>query len=269
MTDFGPVGAATPLFDPKDPAAAVALAVELEELGYPTLWLPGGQGDNLALVPAVVRATQRITVTNGILPVDHVRAADVASTYRALAATHPGRWLPGLGGAHGARPLATLSAYLDELEPTVPASACVLSALGPRMLELARDRASVAYPYLVTPAYVASARQLLGPDTTLAVLVSLVADASPARARATVRAGSLGFLSRVPGYAANFRRMGFTEADITGLSDRLVDAVTVHGSFDTVLARLREYLAAGADQVVVPVADLPKEWVAELPAALS
>ncbi|WP_239154019.1 TIGR03620 family F420-dependent LLM class oxidoreductase [Amycolatopsis sp. FDAARGOS 1241] len=269
MTTLGPVGAATPAFGTTDSAAAVAEAVRLEELGYATVWVPGGQGDNGALVPELVRATRRITVVNGILSVDRVRAADVAARYRDLAATHPGRWLPGLGGAHGARPLATLSAYLDELDAVVPAAQRVLSALGPRMLELARDRARAAYPFLVTPDYVASARELLGPDTGLAVLTTVVADPDPVRARDTVRSGSLRFLAGVPGYAANFRRMGFTAADTADLSDRLIDGVTAHGDFDTVVARLREYRSAGADQVVVSLDGLPREWQRDLVTALA
>ncbi|MEU4668368.1 TIGR03620 family F420-dependent LLM class oxidoreductase [Amycolatopsis sp. NPDC023774] len=268
MSELGPLGAATPAFGITDSAAAVDAAVRLEELGYSTLWVPGGQGDNLALVPDLVRATRRITVANGILSVGQVPADAVATVYRSLAAAHPGRWLPGIGGAHGPRPLATLSAYLDELGAEVPASRRVLSALGPRMLELARDRASAAYPFLVTPDYVASARELLGPGTGLAVLVTVVAEPDPARARDLVRGGSLRFLAGVPGYAANFRRMGFTPADVADLSDRLVDGVAVHGSFDTVVARLREYLAAGADQVVVSPDGLPEPWHGDLVAAL-
>ena len=42
-----------------------------------------------------------------------------------------------------------------------------LAALGPNMLALARDRASGAYPYLVTPSYVADARATFrGPTQT-------------------------------------------------------------------------------------------------------
>lgn len=51
--------------------------------------------------------------------------------------------------------------------------------------------------------------------------------------------------------------MGFTETDISELSDRLVDELVVWGDADTVVGRVREHLAAGADQVVlgVPNAD--------------
>ena len=62
--------------------------------------------------------------------------------------------------------------------------------------------------------------------------------------------------------------MGFTDEDIKDLSDRLVDGVVIWGDFDTVLRRVREYRDAGADQVVVPIEGLPKEWLADFAAAL-
>jgi probable F420-dependent oxidoreductase len=263
MTNLGPLGATHTALDTD---AAVATAVELEELGYATLWLAGGQGNNLPRIAEVVRGTSRIQVASGILSVDRVPSAAVASAYADLPA---GRFLVGLGGAHGPRPLAALNDYLDEIEEAVPPSARILSALGPRMLELARDRASGAYPYLVTTDYVASAREILGAGPRLAVLLNVVAETDQAAVRETVRGGSLKFLAGVPGYAANFRRMGFTDADIADLSDRLVDGLTVWGDFDRVVARLREYRAAGADQVVVRLDGLPRAWWPELAGALA
>lgn len=254
MTNLGPLGATHTALDTD---AAVVTAAELEELGYATLWMAGGQGNNLPQITEVVRGTSRIQVASGILSVDRVPSAAVAAAYADLPA---GRFVVGLGGAHGPRPLAALGDYLDEIEAAVPPSARILSALGPRMLELARDRASGAYPYLVTTDYVASAREILGAGPQLAVLMNVVASADRAEVRETVRGGSLKFLAGMPGYAANFRRMGFTDADIADLSDRLVDGLTVWGDFDTVAARLREYRAAGADQVVVPLDGLPREW---------
>jgi probable F420-dependent oxidoreductase len=261
MTKLGPLGATHSALD-----TDIAVAAELEELGYDTLWLAGGQGNNLPQITEVVRGTSRIQVASGILSVDRVPSAAVASAYTELPA---GRFVVGLGGAHGARPLATLGDYLDEIEDVVPPSARILSALGPRMLELARDRASGAYPYLVTTDYVASAREILGAGPQLAVLMNVVAETDVAAVRESVRGGSLKFLAGVPGYAANFRRMGFTDADIADRSDRLVDGLTVWGDFDAVVERLREYRAAGADQVVLPLDTVPREWWPELVKALA
>ena len=261
MTNLGALGATLGTTGPE----AVAVAAELEELGYATLWLPGGQGSNLPLITDVIHGTATIPVASGILPVDRVPAADVARAYSDLPA---GRFVVGLGGAHGPRPLATLNDYLDELDDTVPASERILSALGPKMLELSRDRASGAYPFLVTTDYVASAREILGAGKQLVVLLSVVAEADAGVARERAREGSLRFLAGIPGYANNFRRMGFTDADIADLSDSLVDGLTVRGDLDAVVARLREYRAAGADQVVVPAGDLPREWWPALAEAL-
>src|SRR3954452_23046291 len=111
------------------------------------------------MLDAAVRATMRIPVATGIIPVDSVPAADVISTYRSLQRDHPGRFIVGLGGAHGAQPMKTLNGYLDTWDDAgVAADSRVLAALGPHMLALARDRADGAYPFLVAPSYVADAR---------------------------------------------------------------------------------------------------------------
>jgi probable F420-dependent oxidoreductase len=268
MTKIGPIGAAYSELNTADAATAAATAAELEELGYSTLWMAGSQGNNLPQIGNVVRGTSRIGVASGILSVDRVPAAEVTAAYSDLEETHPGRFLVGLGGAHGAKPLATLNAYLDEVEPVVPRSRLVLSALGPRMLELVRDRASGAYPYLVTPDYVASAREIVGEGVQLAVRVDVIAEPDPARAREIAREGGMGFLTGLPAYAANLRRMGFGEDDIAGLSDRLVDGVIARGDLDTIVRRIGEYRAAGADQVVVSLDRLSRDWWARLAEAL-
>src|SRR3546814_15093085 len=62
----------------------------------------------------------------------------------------------------------------------------VLAALGPKMLELARDRTKGALPYNVTPEHTAMARDILGPDRLLCVeqKICLTTDAAAARASA-------------------------------------------------------------------------------------
>jgi probable F420-dependent oxidoreductase len=268
MTKLGPLGGAYSDLGSPDAATPVAVAAELEELGYSTLWMAAGQGNNLSQIGDVVRGTSRIGVASGILSVDRVPAAEVTAAYTDLAQAHPGRFVVGLGGAHGAKPLATLNAYLDEIDPVVPRSELILSALGPRMLELARDRASGAYPYLVTPEYVASARTILGAEPQLAVLLDVIPEADPARAREIARDTGMRFVTGLPAYAANLRRMGFDEDDVSGLSDRLVDGVTAWGDLDAIVGRIGEYRTAGADQVVVQLNGLPREWWSRLSEAV-
>ncbi len=253
MVNFGPVGVTYAAQPTDEHERGIAFAQQAESLGYSTLWLPGGQGNTLPLIDEVVRGTERLQIASGIIPVDVVAAPEVARLHAELERVGPGRFVVGLGGAHGPRPLRTLGAYLDLLDtedPVVPAASRVLAALGPAMLDLARERASGAYPYLVTPEYVAGARAALGPDSALAVLLAIVPETDAATAREIARQ-PLRFLSTVPGYRNNFLRMGFSEPEIEGLADRLVDAVVAWGDLDTIVARVGEYHAAGADQVVL------------------
>src|SRR5204863_285245 len=185
----------------------------------------GGPLAGLGRIAEVIRATSRAKVASGIIAVDRFASAEVADLYAQVEASHPGRLVVGLGGAHGPEPLATLSAYLDRLDGAgVPASERVLAASGPRMLELARRRASGVLPVLVTPEYTARTRQRLGGDIALAVEQLVVVDADPDRARAIAR-GPFGFLGSLPQYQANFRRMGFTDDEIATQADHLVDAL--------------------------------------------
>jgi probable F420-dependent oxidoreductase len=151
----------------------------------------------------------------------------------------------------------------------VPADSRVLAALGPNMLALARDRAAGAYPFLVTPSYVADARSILGPDKVLAVLL-MVMPTSDREAARQAAATPLEFLTSVGGYRRNLLRQGFSAADIDDVSDRLLDGITAWGELDAIAARVAEYRSAGADQVVLRIlgSDDVAAWQAKLAAAL-
>lgn len=248
--DLGRIGVALAPLD----ATLVPSVAALEEQGYPTVWITGGPLAGLEQVVAAVDGSERIRVATGILSVDRFDADAVTALYADLEARHPGRLVVGLGGAHGARPLATLGAYLDRLDEPggVPASRRVLAALGPRMLDLARDRSSGALPVLVTPAYTREARARLGDGTTLAVEHMVLIGTDPAAARSQARE-RVGFLASLPQYQASFRRMGFAEDDIQNLGDPLVDALVTWGDVDAVAAGVEAHLDAGADHVAVSV----------------
>jgi probable F420-dependent oxidoreductase len=230
-------------------------AAELEELGYSTIWLPGGQIDSLDRIARIVQATTTIPVGSAVISLDVYEPGAVTQLYAELQASAPGRFIVGLGGPQKPRPLQALNDYLDRLdraEPPVPAGRRILAALGPRKLALARDRSAGAIPLLVTPAYTRDARRILGDQSSLVIDQMLVLDTDATRARETARA-PLRFLSGIAGYRANFSRMGFTDTDIDELSDRLVDELVTWGSAEAIAVRVNEHLEAGADQVVLTI----------------
>jgi probable F420-dependent oxidoreductase len=232
-------------------------AAALEGLGYSAIWLRGGQIDSLSRIAEVVRATTAVPVVPGIISVDVYAPGEVSRLYAELEAAAPGRFIAGLGGPQVPRPLRPLHDYLDQLdqgEPPVPASRRILAALGPRKLEIARERAAGAVLLLVTPDYIRTARRILGDQSTLVISLLVVLQADADRAREAAR-GPLRFLSAVPGYRASFSRMGFTDSDIDGLSDKLVDRLVAWGSIETITARVNEYREAGADHVALTLLD--------------
>jgi probable F420-dependent oxidoreductase len=232
-------------------------AAELEELGYATIWLPGGQIDSLDRIAQIAAATTTVPVASAIISPDVYPPGAVLKLYAQLEASAPGRFLAGLGGPQQPRSLQALNDYLDELdraEPPVPARRRILAALGPRKLELARDRFAGAIALLVTPGYTSTARRILGDRSTLVIDQMVVLSTDAARAREAARR-PLRFLSGVAGYRASFARMGFSDADIADLSDRLVDELVTWGDAGTIAARIGEHQQAGADQVVLTILD--------------
>jgi probable F420-dependent oxidoreductase len=236
-------------------ASYLAEAAEAEQLGYSAIWLPGGQLDQLSRLTDLLGATTAVPVAPAIIPLDRYQAAGIAALYARAEATAPGRLLIGIGGPQQPRPLRALGACLDDLDragPPVPAARRLLAALGPRKLELARDRAAGALPLLVTPGWVPSARARLGPDPALVIGQMVVLDCDPERGRATARR-TLTFLSGVRGYREHFARMGFSENEVAGLSDRLTDALVARGDAGAIAARVAALLSAGADHVILQV----------------
>jgi probable F420-dependent oxidoreductase len=138
-----------------------------------------------------------------------------------------------------------------------PAAPRVLAALGPKMLELARDRAAGAHPYLTTPEHTRQARDVLGDGPLLAVeqAVVLSEDREDFLRRAHAH---LEIYTGLPNYRNNWLRLGFDESDMgRGGSERLADALVAHGDEAACLARVQEHLDAGADHVCLQV--LPAE----------
>jgi probable F420-dependent oxidoreductase len=184
-----------------------------------------------------------------------------------LAQAFPGRFVLGLGvgypqqaasvGREYGRPVATMRGYLDQMTaPTqLPAPDVaypkIIGANGPKMLALSGEIADGALPAMTPPEFTAQARQLLGPDKLLVVGLGVVADADPDRAKATARQAVAGRLGQPGTYAATMARLGYSEREITEVSDRLVNGIVGHGDAAAIAAKVREHLAAGADHVMV------------------
>ncbi|GIF23150.1 putative F420-dependent oxidoreductase [Actinoplanes tereljensis] len=249
----------------ENPKAAVAAAVELEELGYSRIWFSAGFGQDVPQrFREILDGTERIGVAPGIVSIWHSSPAEAAAFTENAQQAHPGRFLLGLGTSHAVlvegdgtayrKPYTKMVEYLDALDATgLAPERRILAALGPRMLELSRDRAAGAHPYFIPAEHTAEARAALGPDRLLAPEVAVVLDADPATARATARQYTSGYLS-LPNYTNNLRRFGWTDDDFaTGGSDRLVDAIIPWGTPEQVAAGLEKHYRAGADEVAIQV----------------
>jgi probable F420-dependent oxidoreductase len=262
-------------------------AAELEALGYTALWIPDVGGDVFGALRDLLDATSTVVAATGILNLWMHSASEVGEGFTALEADHPGRTLLGIGVSHSllidqshpgayTKPLSVTRNYLDELDaapPNVPVGRRVLAALGPKMLELSRDRAAGAHPYLVTPEHTHTARETLGEGPMLLPEQHVVLETDPDRARAIAREGLSVYL-QLPNYVNNWLRLGFTDDDVAdGGSDRLVDHVVVWGDETTIAARVQAHFDAGADHVCVQAytgtenTDFPRaEWRALAPA---
>jgi probable F420-dependent oxidoreductase len=249
-------------------------AREVEALGFGTLWwgeAPGSR-ETLTQALALLAATETLVAATGIANLYMRDASATIAGARTIGALHPGRFVLGLGVSHAplvegmmgkdyGKPLKTMRTYLDAMdaaprgtpESKQPAPPILLAALGPKMLELARDRAQGAHPYLVTPEHTKQAREALGPDRLLAVEQAVVLTDDRAEG---LRRGRkhLEMYKTLPNYRNNWLRLGYSEDETTGdLSDRLVEALVVFGDEDAIGARVAEHHAAGADHVCVQV----------------
>ena len=245
------------------------LARSIEQLGYSTFWVGETFGrDPFAQLALLGAKTSTLQLATGIANIYHRHPGVMLMGANTVAEATDGRMVLGLGVSSPAivnkvrgidydKPLAFLRTYLEAMDEAmytaVPPPAPVprvLAALGPKMLELAAERTAGAHPYNVTPEHTAMARDVMGPGAGLYVEQKVMLTEDAALARET-GAKVLKFYSRAPGYRNAWLRMGFTEDDIDGLSEKLVDGLIAWGDPDTIEARLREHEEAGATHLCI------------------
>jgi probable F420-dependent oxidoreductase len=235
-------------------------AKRIESLGYGAVWVGGSPDADLSWVEPALAQTSSLQLATGIINIWSSPAAAVAESFHRIEKDYPGRFLLGIGVGHREhtqeyrKPYEALVSYLDELDAaSVPTSRRVLAALGPKVLGLSAERSAGAHPYLTTPEHTAQARELVGNTVFLAPEHKVVLDADTGKAREIARQ-SVVFNLGLDNYVNNFRRLGFTEADVGKPgSDKLIDAVVAHGTPAAIVARLNEHLQAGADHVAIQV----------------
>jgi probable F420-dependent oxidoreductase len=243
----------------------VRAAAEAEQLGYGALWFPGGARDGaVERISDLLGATQRTVIASGILSIWTHPAAEVTRDFFDWQQRYPDRFLLGIGISHGhvveragltyARPMQKLKSYLDELDaqsPAVPIERRCIASLGPKSLQLAKERTWGTHPYFVPVAHTRLAREAVGPGKLVATELMVVLDTDPASARSRARQHMGTYLS-APNYASNLLRLGYSQHDLeNGGSDRIVDDIVAWGSPEKILERVREHLEAGADHVCV------------------
>jgi probable F420-dependent oxidoreductase len=290
--DLGRIGLWTFQLDLQPAPRMREAAQELEEMGWPSVWLPEAVGrESFVNSALVLGATERMRVATGISSIWARDAMAMAAGQLTLCEAFPGRFLLGLGvshqpmvdhlrGHHYDKPLTFMRTYLDAMDSAVyvaprPAEEPrrVLAALGPKMLQLAAERSLGSHTYFVPIEHTAAAREALGEGPMLFVEQAVVVSTDAEEARAAARQHMRTYLS-LPNYTNNLRRLGWGDDDLgDGGSDRLVDAIVAWGDVDAVRERVDAHHAAGADHVCIQVLDtdataLPMRQWRELGAAL-
>ena len=253
------------------PAGAAAEAAQrIEKLGYSALWIPETVGRNpLVHASWLLANTGKLVVATGIANIYHREPGVMLAAQMTLAEQSGGRFLLGMGVSHkplveGVRgleygpPVTTMRKYLDGMAsapyqgiepPSTPPT--VIAALGPKMLELAREKCTGAHPYFTSPDHTAAARKILGPDKWLCVEQKVILESDAGKAREHARPVAR-IYTGLPNYRNNWLRMGLSESDIDeGGSDKFIDTTFAWGTADKIKARIQEHFDAGASHVCI------------------
>jgi probable F420-dependent oxidoreductase len=267
------VGIWTATHESLPPGRSGEVAAELESLGYGAMWVPEAWGrEAFTSSGLLLTSTSTMVIATGIANIWARDAVSAANAARTLNAAFEERFLLGLGVSHRPlverlrghdyeTPVTAMREYLNAMD-AVPMFAPegtqrygrVIAALGPKMLELGATLCDGVHPYLVTPEHTARARAAVG-DKFVGVeqAVVLGQDREEFLRRAHAH---LEIYTGLENYKNNWRRLGFGDEDfVRGGSERLCDAMVVHGDEGRVLTRIDEHREAGADHVCLQVLD--------------
>jgi probable F420-dependent oxidoreductase len=267
----GTLGVWTTTFESQPADHAASLAAELDEWGFSAVWIAEAWGrESFSHAALLLAGSQRITIATGIANIFARDAVASAGAGRTLNAAYNDRFVLGLGVSHQplverlrhhdyVAPLQLMEEYLAAMAAApmfAPEAehryARVIAALRPKMLSLGGRAADGVHTYLVTPEHTERARSLVG-DGFIAVEQAVVfgqtRDEYLRRAHA-----HLEIYTGLANYRNSWRELGFTEADfVRGGSERLCDAMVVHGDEAAIADRVSEHRTAGANHVCLQV----------------
>jgi F420-dependent oxidoreductase-like protein len=271
---------------------SVARATVAERLGFESVWvtqLPNAR-DAALVLGAYAHATQRVRFGTGILPIYTRHPTAMVQMAATLDELSGGRFILGIGvshkvtvetmwGLHLDSPVDAMREYLDIVRTSLRDGGCasdgkyfsahwvysgprraempvLISALNPRMLELAGEKADGIVLYMCSPAYirntivpaVTAGRQKAGKpldgfEIVAAVPVSLTSDRPGAQAvfRQTVER-----YANLPYYRKMMDASGFAAELAAGdISEAMMDEVAGIGDEEQVRDAIRRYREAG------------------------
>ncbi|KRE23073.1 LLM class flavin-dependent oxidoreductase [Agromyces sp. Soil535] len=191
-----------------------ALAPRIERLGFSTLWIndvPGG--DSLDGLRVAAAASEELGLATGVIPLDRRPAGTLE-----LHGLPTDRLTIGIGSGAATHPLALVRDGVATLRAATDA-AIVVGALGPKMRQLAAERADGVLLNWLTPQAAAdagaefhsAASAAVAPALRTVLYVRTIAEpeARPVLEREVAR------YEKVPTYAANFERLGIRAMDAT------------------------------------------------------
>jgi probable F420-dependent oxidoreductase len=243
----------------------------IEEMGFGTIWIGEAIGrEALAAAALILSATERVMVATGIANIYVRDATAMVNGARTLNEAWEDRFVLGIGVSHVPlvsqrghqydRPVTAMRNYLDamqqapwRLKVATELPPILLAALGPKMMELAKERTAGAHPYFVPVEHTREARGILGQDRMLAPEAAVVF----ATDRTTAREAGDRYMKTylvLDNYRRNLQRLGWSDKDLEPPgSDRIFDAVVAWGSTEDIAGKLKRHLDGGADHVAVQV----------------
>lgn len=282
--------------------------VRAEQCGVPAFWLTIGPSDPMISFAAAAVQTSSIKLGTSIVPTYPRHPLALAMQAVALGQLAPGRFRLGVGPSHRPvmentwgipfeRPLGHLREYVGVLRPALttgevdvdgprfrvhtrianpPQVPVMISALREASFRLAGEIADGAIAWVcpadylgrvAKPAIEEGARKAGRPAPPMIAHCFLVADEDRDAVYEIARQRA-GTYPRLPFYASMFEAAGFPEAKDGTLSERMIDALVVHGNQEQIEIGLQAFADAGADEIIASVLPVGADRHASIDRAL-